>query len=148
MQNDPLFTVLKLACDAEEKAALQLKSTQSDRQKYQAQLDVLNNYRLDYMKQMSQHQGQSLSANHYSQFHQFIKQVDNAIAQQVNAVKDAETQVLYRQQNWQEKQQKRKAVEMLLEQKALKRANAENVREQKMSDEFAMQQFIRNKPRF
>ncbi|MBB1268078.1 flagellar export protein FliJ [Shewanella sp. SR44-3] len=147
MEKDPLFTVLKLACDAEEKAALQLKSIQSDKQKYQGQLEVLNNYRLDYMKQMGQQQGKTLSANHYSQFHQFIKQVDNAISQQVNVLKDAETQVIYRQNNWQEKQQKRKAVEMLLDQKAQKRVHAENLREQKMSDEFAMQQFIRKKPR-
>jgi flagellar FliJ protein len=147
MQKDPLLTVLKLAFDAEEKAALQLKSTQLDKQKYQAQLDVLNNYRLDYMKQMGEQQGKTLSANQYSQFHQFIKQVDNAITQQVNTVKDAEVQLSYRQKNWLEKQQKRKAVEMLLTQKATKLAHAENVREQKMSDEFAMQQFIRRKPR-
>jgi flagellar FliJ protein len=147
MQKDPLLTVLKLAFDAEEKAALQLKSAQLDKQKYQSQLDVLNNYRLDYMKQMGDQQGKTLSANQYSQFHQFIKQVDNAIAQQVNAVKDAEVQVSYRQRNWLEKQQKRKAVEMLLANKAKKLAHAENVREQKMSDEFAMQQFIRRKPR-
>jgi flagellar FliJ protein len=147
MQKDPLLTVLKLAFDAEEKAALQLKSAQLDKQKYQTQLDVLNNYRLDYMKQMGDQQGKTLSANQYSQFHQFIKQVDNAIAQQVNAVKDAEVQVSYRQKNWLEKQQKRKAVEMLLAHKATKLAHAENVREQKMSDEFAMQQFIRRKPR-
>jgi flagellar FliJ protein len=113
MQKDPLLTVLKLAFDAEEKAALQLKSAQLDKQKYQTQLDVLNNYRLDYMKQMGDQQGKTLSANQYSQFHQFIKQVDNAIAQQVNAVKDAEVQVSYRQKNWLEKQQKRKAVDWL-----------------------------------
>jgi len=79
MASDPLITVLKLATEAEEQAAMQLKSAQFEKQKRQGQLDALNNYRLDYMKQMKGQQGQSLSANQYHQFHQFIKQVDNAI---------------------------------------------------------------------
>ncbi|MCL1141684.1 flagellar export protein FliJ [Shewanella gaetbuli] len=145
MRNDPLFTVLKLATEAEEQAALQLKSAQFERQKRQGQLEALNNYRLDYMKQMKGQQGQSVSANHYHQFHQFIKQVDTAIAQQVASVKDAEQQVGYRQTHWQEKQQKRKAVEMLIEKKRQKASIAQAKQEQKMSDEFAMQQYFRQR---
>ena len=146
-KSDPLLTVLKLATSAEEQAALQLKSAQFEKQKRQGQLDALNNYRLDYMKQMGEHQGATLRANQYHQFHQFIRQVDSAISQQVVAVKDAETQVDYRQSYWQEKQQKRKAVEMLLAHKADKAMIAETKREQKMSDEFAMQQYLRQKLR-
>ena len=145
MASDPLIIVLKLATEAEEQAAMQLKSAQFEKQKRQGQLDALNNYRLDYMKQMKGQQGQSLSANQYHQFHQFIKQVDNAITQQVAAVKDAEQQVGYRQSHWLEKQQKRKAIEMLLAKKAQKAQIAESRREQKMSDEFAMQQYIRQR---
>jgi flagellar FliJ protein len=95
------------------------------------------------MKQMEGHTGTTLRANQYHQFHQFIRQVDSAIIQQVAAVKDAEKQVGYRQIHWQEKQQKRKAVEMLLSQKATKAMVIEAKREQKMSDEFAMQQYFR-----
>ncbi|MCL1112576.1 MULTISPECIES: flagellar export protein FliJ [Shewanella] len=142
-KTDPLVTVLKLAVTAEEKAALQLKAAQFERQKRQGQLDALNNYRLDYMKQMESHTGSTLRANQYHQFHQFIKQVDQAIHQQVAAVGDSEKQVGYRQQHWQETQQKRKAVEMLLAKKADKALIAELKREQKMSDEFAMQQYFR-----
>ncbi|GGP38559.1 MULTISPECIES: flagellar export protein FliJ [Shewanella] len=144
-KTDPLVTVLKLAVEAEEKAALQLKAAQFERQKRQGQLDALNNYRLDYMKQMEGHTGTTLRANQYHQFHQFIRQVDSAINQQVAVVQDGEKQVGYRQQHWQETQQKRKAVEMLLAKKATKAQIAESKREQKMSDEFAMQQYFRNK---
>ncbi|WP_434952503.1 flagellar export protein FliJ [Shewanella sp. HL-SH4] len=145
MASDPLFTVLKLATEAESQAAMQLKSAQFEKQKRQGQLDALNNYRLDYMKQMKSQQGQSISANQYHQFHQFIKQVDSAITQQVTAVQDAEYQISYRQTHWLEKQQKRKAIEMLLANKAEKAQIAETKREQKMSDEFAMQQYIRQR---
>ncbi len=144
---DPLLTVLKINKEAEEQAALQLKSAQLELQKCQGQLDALNNYRLEYMKQMGETQGKTLSASEYHSFHEFIKQVDQALIQQVNAVKETEKQTGYRQVHWQEKQQKRKAVEMLLEKNALKAQIIANKREQKASDEFAMQQFIRKKPR-
>ena len=142
---DPLFTVLKLASAAEEQAALQLKSAQFEHQKRQSQLQALNNYRLDYMKQMEGHQGKVITATNYHQFHQFIKQVDSAITQQLGAVQDSERQVGYRRTYWLEKQQKRKAVEMLLDNKAKAAQIAEAKYEQKMSDEFAMQQYIRRK---
>jgi flagellar protein FliJ len=144
---DPLLTVLKLAVDAEEQAALQLRSAQLDYQKRQGQLDALNNYRLDYMKQMGAHLGQNISASHYHQFHRFIRQIDEAIGKQIRSVKEAETQRGYRQQHWQEKQQKRKAVELLLANKAGKALELEQWREQKQTDEFASQQFYRRKAR-
>lgn len=146
-RSDPLLMVLKLAEEAEEQASLQLRSAQLEWQRRQNQLEALQNYRLDYMKQMEQQQGQSISASHYHQFHQFVRQVDAAIVQQVAAVQDADNQRQHRQVHWQEKQQKRKAVELLLANKAEKARLAELRVEQKMVDEFASQQFYRKKLR-
>lgn len=144
-KKDPLHTVLKLASEAEEQAALQLKAAEFECQKRDNQLSALQNYRLDYMKQMESQQGQNISASYYHQFHRFVRQVDEAIGQQVKSCEEANTQKNYRQQHWMEKQQKRKAVELLLENKAKKRVQVELKREQKMIDEFASQQFFRRK---
>jgi flagellar FliJ protein len=144
---DPLLLVLKLAQDAEEQAALLLKSAQLECQKRHNQLSALNNYRLEYMKQMQSQQGQAISASHYHQFHRFIRQIDDAITQQNRVVADGEKQKEYRQLHWLEKQKKRKAVELLLASKALKRQVVEQKREQKMTDEFASQQFYRRNQR-
>ncbi|MCG9729269.1 flagellar export protein FliJ [Shewanella sp. Isolate13] len=146
-RTEPLLMVLKLSQEAEEQASLQLRSAQLEWQKRQNQLEALQNYRLDYMKQMEQQQGQSISASNYHQFHQFVRQVDAAIVQQLNAVQDADNQRQHRQVHWQEKQQKRKAVELLLANKAAKAQLAELRAEQKMVDEFASQQFYRKKLR-
>ncbi|MDB2386231.1 flagellar export protein FliJ [Shewanella sp.] len=146
-KSDPLLTVLKLNKDAEEQASLQVRSAQLALQKQQNQLDALQNYRLDYMKQMEQQQGQNISASHYHQFHQFVRQIDAAIVQQVNSVQEASKQQQYRQINWQEKQQKRKAVELLLANKAEKAQLLEQRKEQKLVDEFASQQFYRQSRR-
>lgn len=144
---DPLLLVLKLANDAEEQAALLLKSAQLECQKRLNQLSALNNYRLEYMKQMQSQQGQAISASHYHQFHRFIRQIDDAITQQNRVVAEGEKQKEYRQQNWLEKQKKRKAVELLLASKEKKRQVVEQKREQKMTDEFASQQFYRRHQR-
>ncbi len=144
-KKDPLLIVLKLNKDAEEQASLQLRSAKLQHQKACQQLDALNNYRLEYMQQMSQKVGSNVSASQYHQFHRFVGQIDQAVGQQVEAVKQAEQQQGYRQQYWMEKQQKRKAVEMLLEKKAVKQQVVEAKSEQKLIDEFAIQQFFRNK---
>ncbi|GIU50830.1 flagellar export protein FliJ [Shewanella sairae] len=146
-KQDPLHLVLKLAEEAEEQASLQLRSAEFELQRRQNQLTALQNYRLDYMKQMEQQQGQSISASHYHQFHQFVRQVDTAISQQVHTVQEADSLKQHRQAHWQEKQQKRKAVELLLANKAEKAKLAELRSEQKMIDEFASQQFYRKKAR-
>ncbi|MCL1076635.1 flagellar export protein FliJ [Parashewanella spongiae] len=145
VKKDPLQLVLQLAKDAEEQASLQLRSAKSEHQKARQQLDSLNNYRLEYMQQMSGKVGSNLSASQYHQFHRFVGQIDQAVGQQVEAVKKAEQQQGYRQQYWMEKQQKRKAVEMLLEKKAVKQQVTEAKSEQKLIDEFAIQQLFRNK---
>ena len=142
---DPLHTVLKLAVDAEEQASLQFRSATMDVQKVQSQLDALNQYRLDYMSQMKDKVGTNLTSSQYQQFHKFIAQIDQAISQQVEAVKQTEKIKEHRQQHWLEKQQKRKAVETLLDKKAQKRQVAEAKAEQKLFDEFAIQQYFRNK---
>ncbi len=142
---DPLLTVLKLALDAEEQAAAQLKAAQLERAKRQQQLDALNRYRLDYMQQIGAQQGRQISASYYQQFHRFIKQIDEAIAQQVQSVGAADNQLEHRRRHWLEKQQKRKAVELLLQHKAEKREAKEARQEQKMLDEFSIQQFVRRR---
>lgn len=146
-KSDPLLTVLKLANEAEEQASLQLKSAQLNFQKCQSQLDALRNYRLDYMKQMESHHGKTISASYYHQFHQFVRQVDDAITKQILTVTEADNQRKHRQQFWQVKQQKRKAVELLLEHKAKKAEKVALRLEQKMIDEFASQQFYRKRMR-
>ncbi|MCL1124367.1 flagellar export protein FliJ [Shewanella surugensis] len=143
MKADPLEKALVLAQEAEEQASLQLKTAQFEWQKQQEQLGALQQYRLDYMKQMESQQGKSISASGYHQFHQFVKQIDEAIARQLEAVSETHSMKQHRQTHWLTCQQKHQAVGILLNNKA-KKAQQQAMRlEQKMTDEFAMQQFYR-----
>lgn len=147
IKHDPLDTVLKLAKEAEAQAGLQLKSAQLMLQKCQTQLEALRNYRLDYMKQLENYHGKSISAGNYHQFHQFVRQIDEATTKQMASIQEADTQRIHRQQYWLEMQQKRKAVELLLSRKAKKRQQEERKQEQKTFDEFAIQQFYKKRTR-
>lgn len=147
MNKDPLLTVLTLAKDAEEQAALQLRAAQGELQKRESQLQALNSYRLEYMQQLKSKAGGQISVTFYQQFHKFIKQIDDAIEQQVQAVAEGREMRSHRQENWLVKQQKRKAVEQLLDKKAKAAELKQNRLEQKQTDEFAMQQFYRRNAR-
>ncbi|QDF67683.1 flagellar export protein FliJ [Shewanella sp. SNU WT4] len=143
MSKDPLLTVLKLVTEAEQQAALQLKSAQLECQKRQQQLASLNQYRLDYMQQLKNKLGQDISANYYHQFQRFIRQIDDAIANQLKTITDANNIREHRQAHWLQRQQKRKSVEQLLGKKA-QQANAKAQRlEQKQQDEFVVNQYAR-----
>ncbi|WP_298768899.1 flagellar export protein FliJ [uncultured Shewanella sp.] len=143
MKAKPLEKVLTLAFEAEEQARLQLKNAQYEWQKQQDQLNALQEYRLDYMKQMESKQGETITASQYHQFHQFVKQIDDAISNQLKAVNETASMKQHRQSHWQTCQQKHQAVGILLANKARKAQQKANVYEQKMTDEFAMQQFYR-----
>ncbi|MGI2259485.1 flagellar export protein FliJ [Shewanella sp. GXUN23E] len=147
MSKDPLLTVLSLAQESEEQAGLQLRAAQSELQKREAQLQALNQYRLDYMQQLKDKSGGRISVTFYQQFHKFIKQIDDAIGQQIKAVSQSREMRAHRQQHWLEQQRKRKAVEQLLDKKA-RAAELKQARiEQKLTDEFAMQQCYRRQAR-
>ncbi|MCF1426706.1 MAG: flagellar export protein FliJ [Shewanella sp.] len=147
MTKDPLLTVFSLAQESEEQAGLQLRAAQSELQKQESQLQALNQYRLDYMQQLKDKSNGQVSITFYQQFHKFIKQIDDAISQQIRAVSQAEEVWAHRQQHWLEQQRKRKSVEQLLEKKARTAEMKQTRLEQKLSDEFTMQQCNRRQAR-
>ena len=143
MANDPLLTVLSLAKEAEETAALELREAHSKVQQCEAQLQALNRYRLEYMQQLKDKASTQVSIVFFQQFHKFIKQIDDAIEQQLHAKAQVKDIHARKQSQWMQQQQKRKAVEQLLD-KTAKAVELKAVRqEQKLNDEFAMQQFYR-----
>lgn len=141
----PLQRVFTLAREAEDKAAMVVKTVSLSCEQSKQQLQVLQNYRLDYLQQVADQQGQVVSANHFQQFHRFIAQLDDAIARQLQARQHLENNKLRAQQSWNEKHQKTRAIELLLEQKAQQQQKKVLRAEQKLSDEFTQQQFYRRK---
>lgn len=141
-----LQTVIKVERDREDKAARALQMAEGNVQQQKQKLSSLQQYRLDYVRQIQQSGKQGgVDARNYHQHLQFVGKLDKAIQQQMNIISQARMVVDQRRRQWLEQQKRRKAVDVLIEKKQAEAAITANRREQSMLDEFANQRFLRSK---
>lgn len=141
-----LQTVIKVERDREDKAARVLQMAEGNVQQQKQKLSSLQQYRLDYVRQIQQSGKQGgVDARNYHQHLQFVGKLDKAIQQQMNIISQARMVVDQRRRQWLEQQTRRKAVDVLIEKKQAEAAITANRREQSMLDEFANQRFLRAK---
>jgi flagellar FliJ protein len=143
MATKQLQTLLKFEQSKEELASNTLRNAENDYQQNLIRLQSVSDYRLEYMKRLSERSSIGLDSSTYNHYHAFISKLDYASGQVEIAIKQAQALVEQSRTLWLKQRQKVQAVEML----AAKRQEAvdkkENKREQNMFDEIATQQFIR-----
>lgn len=140
-----LNTLYKYEQTNENTAAKNLREAEFEYQQNLQRLDSVSEYRLEYMKRLSQRSLEGIDSHTFSHFHAFIKKLDNASEQVQIALNQAQAMVKKRKQEWLAQRQKVQAVELLRDKKLKVLASIENKREQKMFDEIANQQFVRRK---
>jgi flagellar FliJ protein len=138
-----LETLLKYERDNEQRCADQLKIAENEYQQNINRLAGVGEYRLEYMKRLSQRAESGLDSSTYSHYHAFIAKLDSASAQVEIAVTQAKALVDQSKNIWLKQRQKVKAVELLRDQRQKKRLRVAEKNEQKMFDEIATQQYIR-----
>jgi flagellar FliJ protein len=104
----------------------------------QAKQDMLNEYRLDYVKNLNKILEAGMGAEAYQNFQNFFGKLDQAIAGQQEVVELALQQVKVQKQLWQESQRKKLSYEVLSERTEKRVLKVEQKKDQKMMDEFAM----------
>lgn len=142
-----LNTILKFEKDNEQRCADQLKIAENEYQQNITRLQGVADYRLEYMKRLSQRAEQGLDSATYSHYHAFIAKLDTASAQVEIAMNQAKALVVQSKSIWLKQRQKVKAVELLRDKRLQKLAVAADRAEQKMFDEIATQQFLRRPKR-
>ena len=142
-----LNTILKFEKDNEQRCADQLKVAENEYQQNITRLQGVADYRLEYMKRLSQRAAQGLDSATYSHYHAFIAKLDTASAQVEIAMNQAKALVVQSKSIWLKQRQKVKAVELLRDKRLQKLAVAADRAEQKMFDEIATQQFLRRPKR-
>ena len=138
-----LDIIVKFEQEKEQQAALKLKAAELD---YQQNLERLNNvgeYRLEYMKRLSQRAIEGIDSATYTHFHAFISKLDNAAEQLQIAITQSKSLVEQYKSFWLKQRQKVQAVELLREKKRHKLAIIADKQEQKMFDEITTQRFVR-----
>jgi flagellar FliJ protein len=104
----------------------------------QAKQDMLNEYRLDYVKNLNKILEAGMGAEAYQNFQNFFGKLDQAIAGQKEVVELTNQQVKVQKQLWQESQRKKLSYEVLSDRTEKRVLKVEQKKDQKMMDEFAM----------
>ena len=143
MATKQLDTLLKYEKDNEQRCADQLKIAENEYQQNISRLQGVAEYRLEYMKRLSQRAEQGLDSATYTHYHAFIAKLDTASKQVEIAMQQAKALVDQSKSIWLKQRQKVKAVESLRDKRLQKVAVAADKAEQKMFDEIATQQYLR-----
>ncbi len=146
MSNSQLQLVAKLEQEKEEKAAMNYQLAQNYVDEQRMKLQGLEQYRLEYFRNIQQKgQTEGLEAMSFNQHQGFITKLDSACEQQRKIIHNAVLAADQRKAIWLQHQQKRKAVDMLLEKKKQEALLVEAKLDQKLMDEVATQRFFRRK---
>ncbi len=140
-----LDTLLKFEKDKETQAAQKLQAAELEYQQNISRLNGVGDYRLEYMKRLSQRSIEGIDSATYSHYHAFIAKLDHAAEQVRIAMIQAKALTEQCKQLWLSQRQKVKAVEHLRDKQVKKIALVEQKNEQKMFDEIATQQYIRRR---
>lgn len=144
-KNKQLETLLKFEQSKEEIASNTLRTAENDYQQNLIRLQSVADYRLEYMKRLSQRSSVGLDSATYNHYHAFISKLDYASEQVKVAMQQAKALVDQSKSVWFKQRQKVQAVEMLAKKRNVALVKIENKKEQAMFDEIATQQFIRRK---
>lgn len=139
-----LQLVAKIELEKEQKAAQMFQLAQQNVTQQRQKLSSLQQYRLDYLRQIQNTGKGGVGAKAYHQHLSFVGKLDKACQQQMGIISQATLVADQRKRAWLEQQKRRKAVDMLLDKKAQEAQKRESRLEQLMSDEFASQKFFRN----
>ena len=138
-QSSNVFGMLQgIASKEVDEAAIALAKAMKLANEAQAKQDMLNEYRLDYVRNLNKILEAGMGAKAYQNFQNFFGKLDQAIAGQQEVVELANQQVKIQKQLWQESQRKKLSYEVLSDRTEKRVLKVEQKKDQKMMDEFAM----------
>ena len=140
-----LERVAQFEREKEQRTAQSFRQAQAFVNQQRQKLANLEQYRLDYLKNIQQTGRAGVGAKHYHQHLSFVGKLDNACAQQNQHISQAVLAADQRKRQWLEQQQRCKAVEMLLEKRRMEAARKEEKAVQDLLDEFASQSYYRRR---
>ena len=136
--NNVLGMLQDLASKEVDEAAVALAKAMKLANEAQVKQEMLNEYRLDYVKNLNKILEAGMGAKSYQNFQNFFGKLDQAIAGQQEIVEMANQQVKIKKQLWQESQRKKLSYEVLSDRSEKRVLKVEQKKDQKLMDEFAM----------
>ncbi|MFA9275814.1 MAG: flagellar export protein FliJ [Candidatus Aquirickettsiella gammari] len=137
MASSTLQTLIELAENDVENAAKNLGRSIKTRDAANEQLNLLHQYRNDYVIRFQTNSQQGLNVTQFTNFQGFINKLDQAIEGQKKVLADAEYKIDIAKRYWQECEKKRLSYQTLVDRNAATELKKENKRDQKQTDEHA-----------
>ena len=147
MSESTLKLLLESKIEQEKNARLELEAANIELQNYYQQLELIENYRLDYSRQLNQRGLQGLTANEYMHLQRFLVKMDETLLKQKSAEYIFKNKVNEKTNAWHEKRREKRSLEYLIEKKEKERAKLAAHKEQLLMDEFATLNYTRKKLR-
>ena len=137
----PLATLIELAQSKSDEATRRLGQLQTAHASAAEKLNLLHQYRQEYMDQLEVHLHDGVSAAHLRNFHQFISTLDTAIEQQHALASQADTRLAHGRSDWQHTKRRLNSFDTLADRFQQQEVAALNQRERRDSDEHTARQF-------
>jgi len=132
-----LDTLLELATDQRDAAAVALGKLNNAHRSAQQQLDALITYRNEYQQQLEASMAKGLSMASLDNYRRFLASLDAAIAHQRNTMDHSEQRVAGGKTQWQARQRRLQSYDVLATRRRDSAARTEAKREQQTNDEYA-----------
>lgn len=147
LKSSTMETLIGLAADDVEKAAVVLGHTIKAGAQAEQQLTLLVQYREDYLGRFHENRKTGLSVQDYRNYQRFIDKLDEAISGQQQIVKQAQERIDEAKVQWQACEKKRASYETLQTRATMEEMKKAGKREQKEADEFNSRKARMNKLR-
>jgi len=139
-----LDTLIELGQKALDEAGSRLADSRQSEQQAQQFLDTLNQYHLDYRREMQRQMQSGMDALTLTNYRAFLGSLDKAIVQAKEAVESSTRSVDLNQENWRNQHHKLNAYETLNSRREQVEQTKQGRAEQRMSDEFSARQARRH----
>ncbi|WP_227368232.1 flagellar export protein FliJ [Halomonas sp. M20] len=139
----PLDTLITLARDSRDNAGIELSGLRRAQQESKAQLDTLLQYRHEYRQKLQTSMESGIGPASWSNYQQFLRSLDDAIAGSRHALSTHESQLAQGQLRWQQEQQRLSAYDTLVDRRNTAEHQRTTRREQRMADEMSAGMRIR-----
>lgn len=140
-QKLPLSTLIELAQSRTDAATRALGQLQSAHNSATGTLDMLLQYRQEYLDQMAVLMRDGMASSELHNYQSFIGTLDNAIEQQRALTQQADTRLAHGRGDWQDNKRRLNSFDTLADRRSRQNMVALNKREQRDSDEHTSRQF-------
>ena len=129
--NSAFDFLLEQAKERENQAVLALNKARAELEDYYRQVEQIEQYRLDYCKQLVERGQNGLSASEYGHLNRFLTQLDQTLTRQKEAEGHFTSQVTNCEEHWLETRKQRRSYEWMIEKKKTEKQRLQEKKEQK-----------------